>query len=134
MRFTQLGQGPRRAVVLLEACVSIMLVGMVLGMVSLLLTRYARSTDYFLNHRRAQLAAESCVERMRAGVLDVENATFTDDAGVTYDVQVDAMEGKWAPLRHVRVTTGVMGKHGRWARYQLATYVPCAAGQKGGDE
>ena len=111
-----------------------MLVGMILGMVSLLLTRYASSTDYFLNHRRAQLAAESCVERMRAGVLDVENATFTDDAGVTHNVQVSAAEGKWAPLRHVRVTTGVMGKHSRWARYHLATYVPCAAEQKGGDE
>lgn len=134
MRFTQLKPGPRRAVVLLEACVSIMLVGMVLGMVSLLLTRYARSTDYFLNHRRAQLAAESCVERMRAGVLDVEDATFTDDAGVTYDVQVSTVEGEWAPLRHVRVTTGVMGKHSRWTRYELATYVAPAAVQKGADE
>ena len=134
MRFTQSNRGSRRAVVLLEACVSIMLVGMILGMVSLLLTRYASSTDYFLNHRRAQLAAESCVERMRAGVLDVENATFTDDSGVTYDVQVSDAGGEWAPLRHIRVTTGVMGKHSRWTRYELATYVAPAAEQKGGDE
>ena len=133
MRFAQSTRDSGRAVVLLEACVSIMLVGMILGMVSLLLIRYARSTDYFLNHRRAQLAAESCVERMRAGVLDVGDATFTDDAGVTCNVQVSAVEGEWAPLRRVRVTTGVMGKHSRWARYELTTYVPHVVAQKGGD-
>ena len=57
-------EGPlsrRRAIVLLEATVSIMLIGIVLGAVSVLMVRYSRSVDYFLNYRRAQLAAESCI-------------------------------------------------------------------------
>lgn len=108
---------------LLEACVSIMLVSLILAVVSLMLTRYARATDYFLNHRRAQLAAESCVERMRAGVLQVADARFVDDAGIACDIQVSDAEGDWASLRRVRVKIEVTGKHGRRSRYELTTFV-----------
>lgn len=119
---------------LLEACVSIMLVGLVLAVVSLLLTRYARATDYFLNHRRAQLAAESCVERMRAGALQVGDSVFVDDAGITCDIQVRDAEGDWAPLRRVHVRTEVTGKHGRRSRYELTTFVVQAPRGREGEE
>jgi hypothetical protein len=122
----------RRAVILTEACVSIMLVGLVLGMVSLLLTRYARSTDYFLNYRRAQLAAQSCVERLRAGAVEVTDATFTDDAGVTYQIQVSDAEGVWEPLKRVTVTAEVTGKHSRLARYQIVAGVAPTTVREGG--
>lgn len=133
MNRTRSIRASRRAILLTEACVSIMLVGIVLAAVSLLLTQYARSTDYFLNYRRAQLAAESCVERLRAGVLQLEDATFTDAAGVNCRIRVSEAEGTWAPLRRVRVTTTVMGKHGRSARYEITTYVAGTALLEGGD-
>ena len=112
-----------RAIVLTEAIVSIMLVGMVLGVVSLLLARYARATDHFLNHRRAQLAAESGIARMRAGTLTVADATFTDDAGVEFAIRVTAADEAWAPLRHVQITTTVTGRHSKKSHYTLAAYV-----------
>ena len=122
----------RRGVILTEACAAIMLVGLVLGMVSLLLTQYARATDYFLNYRRAQLAAESYVEQMRAGTLDVADASFTDEAGVTYEVRVTDADGDWRPLRQVHVIAGVIGKHSRIARYRISTYVQQLPAPQGG--
>ncbi|MFQ5589829.1 MAG: hypothetical protein ACE5HE_01575 [Phycisphaerae bacterium] len=112
-----------RGVVLAEACVSIMLVGLVLGMVSLMLTRYARSLDYFVNYRRAQLAAESCVERMRAGAIPAADATLTDEVGLTYEIRVANEEGSWQPLKRVDVTASVPGKYSRIARYRICTYI-----------
>ncbi len=124
----------RRAVVLLEACVSIMLIGIVLGMVSLHLTHYARATDYYLNYQRAQLAAESCVERMRAGVLEVTDAAFTDEAGVGYEIRVDGDIKAWEPLRLVRITAVVVGKHSRQARYELTAFVAYGTVGEGGGQ
>ena len=120
--------------VLLEACVSMMLIGLLLTAVSLVLTRYARATDYFLNYRRAQLAAEACVERMRAGVLEVEDMVFSDEAGINYDIEVGAAEGDWAPLRRVRVRTEATGKHDRKSRYELITFVAAPSAHEGVDE
>ena len=124
---------PRRCgIILTEACVSIMLVGLVLTMVSLMLTQHARSTDYFLNYRRAQLAAESCVERMRAGVIEVADAAFIDEAGVAYEIRVADANGPWEPLQRVSATASIVGSHGRIARYQLNTYLPPARSPAGG--
>lgn len=124
----------RRGVVLLEACVSIILVGLVLGVVSLSLTRYARATDYFLNYRRAQLAAEACVERMRTGALELADAVFTDDAGLSCVIQVEKAEGDWTPLKRVRIKTEVTGRHGCKSGYELATFVSAPAWRVRGDE
>ena len=124
----------RRGIILTEACVSIMLVGLVLAMVSLMLTRHARSTDYFLNYRRAQLAAESCVERMRAGVLDVAEADFTDDADIAYEVRVTDADDPWKPLGRVTVTASVTCKHNRIARYRISTYIEPTQVLTGGGE
>ena len=112
-----------RAVILTEACASLALVGLVLAVVSLLLVQHARTTNYFLNYRRAQLAAESCVERMRAKVLDIANADFTDEAGVAYEIRVAEADEPWRPLVCVHVTASIVG-HGRHAaRYSLSTYL-----------
>ena len=116
---------------LTEACVSIMLVGLVLTMVSLLLTRYSQATDYFLNYRRAQLAAESCIERMRAGLIDITDDTFTDEAGITYEVRVAETDLAWQPLQRISVTARVTGRYGRWAHYQISTYVVSERPRKG---
>ncbi len=111
-----------------------MLVGLVLTMVSLLMTRYARSTDYWLNYRRAQLAAESCVERMRAGVLEVADATFTVSDGVTYSIRVTNVDGSWRPLKRISVTASVIGKHNRSAHYQINTYLEPVRVPEGGGQ
>ncbi len=112
-----------RGMMLTEACVSLVLVGMVLTAVSLMLTRYARAADYFVNYRRAQLAAESCVERMRAGFVDVADGAFVDEADVSYEIRVTEAEDSWRPLQRVEVTARVVGKHGRLAHYRISTHL-----------
>ena len=128
-------EGPlsrRRAIVLLEATVSIMLIGIVLGAVSLLMVRYSQSVDYFLNYRRVQLAAESCIERMRAGELPVVAVITNDPGGVQCEITVDDGADRWKGLQRVGVTARVTGKHGRVAMFRLVTYVsPQVAGQGG---
>ncbi len=113
----------RRGVVLVEACAGLMLVGLVLSMVSLLMVRHTQAVDFLVNERRAQLAAVSCVERMRAGLVAVADGGFTDEAGVSYEIHVAEAEAAWRPLVQVTVTASVRGKHSRIARYRLCTYV-----------
>ena len=120
-----------RAVILTEACASLALVGLVLVMVSLLLVQHARATDYFLNYRRVQLAAESSVERMRVNAMDIENADFTDEAGVAHQIRVLETDEVWKPLVCVRVTASVVGHNGRVARYALSAYLEPGAGSTG---
>ncbi|MBI1826349.1 MAG: hypothetical protein HY287_15490 [Planctomycetes bacterium] len=115
--------GPRRGIILTDTCISLALIGLVLGMASLLLTRHAVATDYFVNYRRAQLAAESCVERMRFGMVAIENARIVDDAGIAFEIQIVDAEESWRPLLRVNVTATAIGKHGRAARYSLGAYI-----------
>lgn len=124
----------RRGVLLTEACVSLVLVGLVLSMVSLLLTQHARMTDYYLNYRRVQLAAESCVERMRAGAVPVADAQFTDETGVNFEIHVADAPEAWRPLSMVSTVATVTGKNGREARYQLQTYMIAANTKKEGSQ
>lgn len=112
-----------RGFVLTEACVSMALVGLVLGVASLLLTQHARATEYFLNYRRAQLAAESCVERMRLGLIDVADGQFTDDAGVRHEIRVMDADEAWQPLRRVEVVAFAEEENASTARYLLQTYL-----------
>jgi len=109
--------------VLTEAIGSLALLGLLLGLTSLVLTRYARATDYFLNARRAQWAAEAHVERLRSGALPLRDATAVDENGVECTIQVTDAPAAWAPLRQVRVLAVVTGKHGRQARCELTTFV-----------
>lgn len=120
----RMGRPVRRGVVFVEACTAIMLLGLVLTMVSVMVTGHARAVDFLVNERRAQLAAESYVERMRAGLVAVADADVTEEAGVSYEVRVTEAEGAWRPLVHVAVTARVIGKHGRIAPYCLSTYLP----------
>lgn len=114
-----------RAFILTEACVSLALAGLVLFVVSLLMVQHARATNHCLNHRRAQLATESCVERMRVHTLKVADADFKDEAGVAYEIRVVETDEAWRPLVRVRVTAivGGSGGSGRAARYTLNTYL-----------
>lgn len=112
-----------RGMMLTEACVGLALVGVLLGAVSLMLSRQARATDYFLNYRRAELAAQSCVERMRAGLVPVADGTWTDNAGISYDIRTSTADPAWQPLTRVEVTARVVGKYGRVAHYRLTAYV-----------
>ena len=123
MRYRRSNQSRRRGVMLTEACVGLALVGMVLAAVSLMLTRYARAADYLLNYRRAQLAAESCVERMRAGLVDVADGGHVDEGHVSYEIRVTEAEVSWRPLQRVEVTARIVGKHGRHAQYRISTHV-----------
>lgn len=123
----------RRAIVLLEATVSIMLIGIVLGAVSLLMVRYSQSVDYFLNYRRVQLAAESCIERLRAGEIPLADAIMNDPGGAQCEITVEDGTDVWRGLHVVRVTARVTGKHGRVARFRLVTYVSPQGPCKGGD-
>ena len=132
MRARRFNQSRRRGVMLTEACVGLALVGMVLTAVSLMLTRYARGADYLLNYRRAQLAAESCIERMRAGLVDVADGAFVDEADVAYLIRVTPAEDSWRPLQRVELTARIIGKHGRIAQYRISTHV-AAPGESRGD-
>ena len=128
------GQLSRRpAVILLEVTVSIMLIGIVLGAVSLLMVRYSQSVDYFLNYRRAQMAAESCIERMRAGELPVVAAIMTDPGGARCEITVVDGADRWRGLQCVRVTARVTGRHGSVASFRLVTYVLAQGTGQGGE-
>lgn len=123
MKPWRVGRANRRGVILVEACTAITLVGLVLSMVSLLVTRHARAMDFLVNERRAQLAAVSYVERMRAGLVAIADAKISEETGITCDVHVTEAEKPWQPLVQVTVTASVVGKHGRIASYRLATFV-----------
>ena len=131
MKTPQHHQRTSRGFILTEACVSLALVGLVLGVASLLLTQHSRATEYFLNQRRAQLAAESCVEKMRLGVLEVMDMSFTDDAGITYEIRVTEADAAWQPLRRVNVLAIVGEKKGRTARYSLNAYLDHTTASRG---
>ena len=120
-----------RGFILTEACVSLALVGLVLGVASLLLSQHARATEYFVNYRRAQLAAESCVERMRIGAIEAIDAEFTDQAGIIYEVRVTEADAAWQPLGRVSVLAIVGGDKGRTARYSLNAYLDSTKASRG---
>ncbi len=113
----------RRGIIFAEVCVSLALVGLILVMVSLLVTRYSRATDYYMNYRRVQLGVESQVERMRAGLLSVHTGPFTDKSGISYEFHVEDAPSQWAPLKSVVVIGRVTGKHSRQIRFELRTFV-----------
>jgi|GEM_PF-7054125 len=114
---------PVCGVILVEACVAIALMGLLLTMISLMVTRYSRAVDYYVNYRRVQLGAESQVERLRAGMLPIEADSFTDESGISYAVRVDDAPAQWSPLKHVVVTGRVTGKHSRRIQCELHAFV-----------
>ena len=121
----------RRGFVLTEACVSLALVGMVLGMASLMLSQHGRATEYFLNYRRAQLAAASWVERMRIASFDFVDTGFCDLEGLQYQVRVEEAPDDWKPLRLVDVRVLVEGRRARSAQYSLRTYLAVPNASRG---
>jgi hypothetical protein len=122
---------PRNGFILTEACVSIALVGLVLGVASVLLTQHARATEYFVDYRRAQLAVESCVDQMRIGAIGMVDSNFTDDAGITYEIRVSDGEEAWQPLRRVTVLAVVDKHKAHPARYSLNSYLAAPIPSRG---
>jgi type II secretory pathway pseudopilin PulG len=113
----------KRGVLLVEAIVGVALIGMVLAATSYLTAQFGRSTDLLLNRSRVLLAAESQIERLRAGALPVETASFMDESGVAYRIRVSEPTDDWAPLRLVEVTASFEGKYGRTASSTMRAYV-----------
>ena len=124
----------RRGVILLEAIIGLAIVGIVLATASLMIVRHARSTDIYLNLHRVQLAAESQIELLRIGALPLENASFTDESGIIYEVRVTDARGAWSPLRLTRVAASFSGKHGRVTRYEARAYVGSHPQAEGGGQ
>ena len=116
-------QQPRRGFILTEACVALALIGLVLTAATLLLIQHSRATEHFTNHRRAQLAAESCLERMRSGRMKAVDADFTDENQIAYTVRVAEAESEWKPLRRVSVAATITSGKGQAARYTVSAYV-----------
>ena len=122
----------RRGVVLVEAIVGVALIGMVLAATSYLTAQFGQSTDLLLNQSRVLLAAESQIERLRAGALPIDDASFVDETGVAYRIRVSEATDEWAPLRLVEVTASFEGKYGRTASSTVRAYV--ALVPKNGDK
>ncbi len=122
-----------RGFVLTETCASLALVGLILGVVSLLLSQHGRASDHFLVYRRVQLAAESCVEQMRAGALDSASTNFVDENGVAFDIHVVQPDDQWQPLLFVTVTASSTDRGGRTVKYALNAYVSPTPSSKGID-
>ena len=116
-------QKRRQGFILTEACVALALIGLVLGAAALLLIQHSRATEHFINRRRAQLAAESCIERMRAGEMKAVDADFTDENNIAYEVRVIEAESEWKPLSRVSVAATITSGKGRVARYTISAYV-----------
>jgi len=111
------------AFMMVEASVAIVLMGVLLAMVSRFSAGYNRATDYYLNYRRVELAAESQVERMRAFLLPVKTTTFTDEAGISYQIEIEDAPAQWAPLKRVTVTAQAIGKNSRRIRFKIHAFV-----------
>jgi len=121
----------RGGVILTEAVVALALLGLVLAATSVVVTRYGRATDRFLNNRRVQLAAESQIEHLRAGTLPLSDTEFTDDAGITYGIRITHADKPWDPLRLACVTATFTGKHGKVSRCEISAYVSCCLEREG---
>jgi hypothetical protein len=96
---------------------------MVLAATSYLTVQFGRSTDLLLNQSRVLLAAESQIERLRAGALPIGDASFMDKSGVAYRIRLSEATDEWAPLRLVEVTASFEGKHGRTASSTVRAYI-----------
>jgi len=119
-----------RAFILTETCVSLALMGMVLAAVSLLIVRHAAATDYLVNYRRAQLAAESTANILRCGALEAVDADFMNSEEIRITVQRTMGDPAWEPLQCVRITATVTGRHRQVARYSIQTYVMPKSGNQ----
>lgn len=121
-----------RGFVLVEAGAALGLVGLLLGIASLLLAEHARTMDYFLDYRRAQLAAESCLERMRVGDIRIADSDFTDATGVDYQIRVGKNDALWEPLLQVQVRAVVGAHKVRPAQYAVSAFLDPGQRSPGG--
>jgi hypothetical protein len=100
-----------------------MLIALVLSLLAAFLIRYTQSSDYFVNYRRAQLGAESCVEEIRAGIRELRDTEIPDANGMSLRVRVlEEPAPTWQPLIAAEITASISGKHGKVAHYTITTH------------
>ena len=107
-----------QGILLLEAAAALALTGVLLAVVAGLVVSYNRTGDYFMSHHQAQLAAESYVECLRAGLAEPPRIDR-----VQYEVQRQPGQGAWSGLTRITVTATVQTHHNRVACYRLTTYM-----------
>lgn len=110
-----------RGFITLEVLASLALTGILLGVATKLVLTYNRANDHYLARQRAQLAAESYVEYVRAGLAPPQ-----DTDCVRYEATQSPGAGDWKGLTRISVTAFVKTRHGpapRAARYTAVTYL-----------
>ena len=104
--------------ILTEVVAALALTGALLAVLASLVVTYHRASDHYLSHHQAQLAAESYVERLRAGCPPPPEGD-----GVRYEVDQRPGQGAWTGLTRLTVTAVVQGRHRRTASHTLTTYL-----------
>lgn len=108
----------RAGFVATEVVAAAVLTGILLAALAWSVVTYDRTGDYLMSRHRAQLAAESCLERLRAGLPPPNDA----DA-VQYRVGRQPGQGPWTGLTKVTVTATVSARHQRTACFTLTAYL-----------
>ncbi len=108
-----------KGMILLDALAALGLTGVLLAAMAALVISYDRAGDHYMSHHQAQLAAESYVEHVRAGL-----PAIPDTDRISYHVDRQPGEGDWSGLTRLSVTAEVKSRHRRAARYTVTTYLP----------
>ena len=108
----------RPGFLLLEASAALALTGLLIGVVVAVTVAFDRAGDYYTAHHRAQLAAESYLESLRAGVPPAD----TDE--VRYQITRRPGQGPWRGQIRLTITATVTARHGREVSFAVNTYLP----------
>ncbi len=112
------GGTQRASFLLLEVLAALALTGALLAVMGAAVIAYDRANDHFWAHHQAQLAAETCIEYLRAG-----RPVPPPAGGVSYRVERQAGTGPWSGLTRVTVIAEVKTRHGRSVHYRLSAYL-----------
>lgn len=104
-----------------------------LVLLTLLIVQYAQVRRELDTRRQLYLAAETALQRMRAGISSVDSEPAAEEtplrAGQT-EVQITTTPGKeaWADMTHVQVVARKRISSRRIVEVELSGYVPSASG------
>jgi hypothetical protein len=112
----------KAAFVVFDVVAALVIIGILLAALAWLVVSYDKAGDCMMARYRAQLAAETCLERLRAGLPPPKDAD-----GMQYTVERQPGQGPWAGLTRVTVATTVNARHQRTARFTLTAYLREAA-------
>ncbi|MHC4233639.1 MAG: hypothetical protein ACYSUQ_00840 [Planctomycetota bacterium] len=110
----------------MEVSGSLILIGMLIGVVVAAAVAYDRAADYYTARHQARLAAESYIERLQADLPpdgDTESDRHTCQ-NIHYQVTRAPGQGPWHGLTRLTVTATVTARHGREVSFSLSTYLP----------